>query len=228
MRLVANRKLRQRDHVAELRLLRVLRHRTTADCRRRCRGRSGGCCRASPRGTTARRVWPIFMPMRWRSASRPSSVIFGKARVRMVVSSTFAACCLSLAQDLAVDLAGRRLGQLGHELDDWRGYSCWLRRARTRSWISSTKRVVARAIGDDERLHHLAAQRVGHADRADLAHVGMLQDRVLDLDRAHRPAGRDDDVVGAAAVDRSSRPRRCGRDPWWRSSCRAATPSSRR
>ena len=29
--------------------------RTTADCRRRCRGRSGGCCRASPRSTTARR-----------------------------------------------------------------------------------------------------------------------------------------------------------------------------
>ena len=29
--------------------------RTTADCRRRCRARSGGYCRASPRSTTARR-----------------------------------------------------------------------------------------------------------------------------------------------------------------------------
>ena len=58
-----------------------------------------------------------------------------------------------------------------------------------------------RPVGHDERLHHLAAQRVGHADRRGLAHVGMLQQRVLDLDRAHRPAGGDDHVVGAAGVE---------------------------
>src|SRR5690606_21172351 len=42
--------------------------------------------------------------------------------------------------------------------------------------------------------------RVRHADRGGLPYVGMLEDGVLDLDRADRPAGRDDHVVGAAAV----------------------------
>ena len=81
----------------------------------------------------------------------------------------------------------------------WRGYSCWLSRWRTRSWISLAN-ASSPALGDDEGLDDLAAQRVGHADGGGFAHVGMLQHRVLDLDRAHRPAGRDDDVVGAAAV----------------------------
>src|SRR6478735_12445577 len=61
-------------------------------------------------------VWPIFTPMRWRRASRPSSVIFGK--LRSVVSADI--CAFPRSQDLAIDLAGRCLGQLGHEFDDAR------------------------------------------------------------------------------------------------------------
>ena len=60
--------------------------------------------------------------------------------------------------------------------------------------------VVTRAIGDDEGLHDLPAQWIRHADGGGFAHRRMLQDGILDLDRAHRPAGRDDDIVGAAAV----------------------------
>ena len=68
---------------------------------------------------------------------------------------------------------------------------------------------------------------VGHADGRRFAHLGMLQDRVLDLDGAHRPAGRDDDVVGAAAVIEVAllvgAPEILGGDP----AGRAATPSAR-
>src|SRR5205809_1872085 len=141
-------------------------------------------------------VWPILTPMRWRSASRPSSVILGKLR-----SIVLADICLFLCpKHLAVDLAGRRLGQLGYEFDEAR--ILVLAEALAHEVLDLlSERLVARAVGDDEGLHDLAAQRIGHADRADLAHVGMLQNGVLDLDRAHRPAGRDDDVVGAAAVE---------------------------
>ena len=81
-----------------------------------------------------------------------------------------------------------------------RGYSCWLSRWRTKSWISVAKASSPGAVGDDEGLDDLAAQLVGHADRAGLAHVGVLQHRVLDLDGAHGPAGGDDHVVGAAGM----------------------------
>src|SRR5207245_11162372 len=47
---------------------------------------------------------------------------------------------------------------------------------------------------------HLAAQRIGYADHRRLAHVGVPEQHVLDLDGAHRPTGRDDDVVGPSGV----------------------------
>src|ERR1041385_1008724 len=117
-------------------------------------------------------VWPILTPMRWRSASRPSSVILGELRSIVL---TFR------SQDLAVDLAGRRLGQLGHELDEARIFV--LAESLPHEVLDFLgEAFVAATIGDDECLDHLSAQLVGHADGPDFAHVGMLQLRVLDLD----------------------------------------------
>src|SRR3546814_7215074 len=61
-------------------------------------------------------------------------------------------------------------------------------------------RIVRGARGNDESLRDLAANRIGNTDHGGLLHVRMLEQRCLDLDRAHRPAGGDDHVVGAAAV----------------------------
>src|SRR5437868_14246203 len=122
-------------------------------------------------------VWPILTPMRWRSASSPSSVILGKLRSILLPRSKY----------LAVDLAGRRLGQLGDELDEAR--ILVLAEPLAHEVLDfAGEGVVALALGDDESLHDLAAQLVWHADRARLAHVGVLQDCVLDLDGAHGPA----------------------------------------
>src|SRR5207245_5740909 len=55
-------------------------------------------------------------------------------------------------------------------------------------------------LRNDEGLRDLAAQLVRRRDDRGLADVRVAQERVLDLDRAHRPARRDDHVVGAALV----------------------------
>ncbi|MDT4855268.1 hypothetical protein FQZ97_896130 [compost metagenome] len=52
----------------------------------------------------------------------------------------------------------------------------------------------------DKSLDHLSTHGVGHADGGRFQHVGMHQDHVFDLDRAHGPAGRDDHVVGPTTV----------------------------
>ena len=88
--------------------------------------------------------------------------------------------------------------------------------------------VAGRAVGDDERLDDLPAQCIGHADHGRFDDIGMLEHRVLDLDRAHRPAGGDDHVVGAAAVIEVAVLVDLGRDPWWSPSRRGATASARR
>src|SRR5438105_13220927 len=95
-------------------------------------------------------VWPILTPMRWRSASSPSSVILGKLRSILLPRSKY----------LAVDLAGRRLGQLGDELDEAR--ILVLAEALAHEVLDLLdEALVARAVGDHERLHDLATQRVG-------------------------------------------------------------------
>src|SRR5882672_11152096 len=106
---------------------------------------------------------------------------------------------LALAQHLAVHLAGWRLGQFGHEFDE-AGVLVLTEALPHEVLDLARKGLVARATGDNEGFHHLPPQGIRHADGRRLAHVGMLQDRVLDLDGAHRPTGRDDDVVGPAAV----------------------------
>ena len=88
-------------------------------------------------------------------------------------------------------------------------------RAWPRRSTSSSVSVAAGRL-DDERGHQLAPLLVGDADHGDLGDVGVLEDRVLDLDRRHVLAAGDDDVLLAVGdrdvVDRrrSSRRRRCG------------------
>src|SRR6059036_1620372 len=60
------------------------------------------------------RVSVILTPMRRRRSSRPCSVIFGKSDVSRGMRGLHGAR-LRLAKRLAIDLAGRRLGQRGHE-----------------------------------------------------------------------------------------------------------------
>src|SRR5215510_11724970 len=98
--------------------------------------------------------------MRWRSSSSPCSVIVGNVR-----SSVLTDMSLFLhSKRLAVDLAGRRLGQLGDELDLSR--ILVVAEALADEVLDlAPQGVVAQPVGDDEGLHHLPAQRIGHADR---------------------------------------------------------------
>ena len=77
---------RQRDDAADSASWPRSRDRTTAGCRRRCRARSGGCCRASPRGTTARACRRSATPMRRRSSS---SAVVGDLRKQPCIRTTF-------------------------------------------------------------------------------------------------------------------------------------------
>src|SRR6202171_4973442 len=156
--------------------------------------------------------------MRWRSSSRPCWVILGNSRsilcargfswvstlnllvrVGRGVGSGGQQGQLALAQHFAVNLARGRLGQLAHESDVPRIFV----RAQAGAYQVLDfldERVVATALGHTESLYSQPAQGVGNADRCSFLHLRVLQDRVLDLDRAHGPARGDDDVVGAPAV----------------------------
>src|SRR5690606_33838448 len=59
---------------------------------------------------------------------------------------------------------------------------------------------VARALGHDKGLHHLATQGIGHANGGRFEHGRMLEDGVFDLDGAYGPARGNDDVIGTAGV----------------------------
>src|SRR5438045_9562164 len=103
--------------------------------------------------------------MRWRSASSPCSVILGKLRSIVLVDMGLFLC----PKHLAIDLAGRRLGQLGYELDEARIFV--LAEALAHQVLDLLGELfVARAVGDDEGLDDLAAQRLRHADSARLVH----------------------------------------------------------
>src|SRR5215472_17064596 len=47
----------------------------------------------------------------------------------------------------------------------------------------------------------MATLRIRHADGRGLAHRRMTQQRVLNLHRAHRPAGGDDHVIGTPGME---------------------------
>ena len=111
------------------------------------------------------RVASIFTPMRLRRSSRPSSVIFGNLAVLDRHRARFMrlgrGVGFAVAQDLAIDLAGRRLGQLGdecdvprifvlaqplaHEVLDLRGERLVARRGRRRRRPSPPARAAHRA-----------------------------------------------------------------------------------
>src|SRR5215213_754351 len=135
-------------------------------------------------------VTPIFTPMRLRSSSSPFSVIFGKLRSTVLANDI---CFFPRAQNLAIDLTGRRLGQFGDELDLARIFVVAEPLAHEILDLLP-EGFVARPVGDDEGLHHLPTQRIGHADGGGLSHLAMLQDGILDLDGTHGPASGDDDV----------------------------------
>ena len=112
--------------------------------------------------------------MRWRSASRPSSVIFGK--LRSIVLSRHGPFPLHFlgAKNLAIDLAGRRLGQLGHELDEAR--ILVLAEALAHQILDLAREVaVAAAFATTKAFTTCPRSASGTPIAPDLAHVGMLQ-----------------------------------------------------
>src|SRR5262245_40066476 len=99
----------------------------------------------------------ILTPMRRRRSSSPWSVIFGNSRLsrgmRRLLGSD-----LGRAKRLAIDLAGRRLRQRGHECDVPRVLVLTQARAGELLQLAG-ERIIAGARAHDERLHHLAAER---------------------------------------------------------------------
>ena len=105
----------------------------------------------------------------------------------------------------APDLAARRLGQLGGELDDARvlvrrglGLDVVLQLARER--VGGRVAVAQH----DDGAHHGAALVVGGGDHRGLGHRGVLDERRLDLEGADPVAGGDDDVVVAALEEQEA------------------------
>src|SRR6185436_3783208 len=100
-------------------------------------------------------VTPIFLPMRWRRSSSPFSVIFGKLRSIVLADMSL----FPRSQHLAVDLAGRRLGQLGDAFDLAR--ILVLAETLAHQILDlADEALVAASPGAHEGLHDLAAQRV--------------------------------------------------------------------
>src|SRR6185503_2128454 len=106
---------------------------------------------------------------------------------------------LPIAERLPVDLAGGGLGQLPHDLDGAR--ILVPAQPILHELLQLAREVGPLARRDDAGLGNLSPQLVGHADHCRLAHVGVREERLLDLERAHGPAAGDDHVVGAAGVE---------------------------
>src|ERR1700743_1275689 len=140
--------------------------------------------------------------MRLRRSSRPASVIFGKRSVEVCVSIIlsvglfcFGGGLFAVPQYLAVDLAGRGFGQLRDELYASRKFV--LAQAFTGEVLELLDVLIApRSRRNHEGLYDLPADLVRHADHGGFLDVRVFEKGALDLDRAHRPAGGNDDVVG--------------------------------
>src|SRR5206468_8075518 len=98
----------------------------------------------------------ILTPIRRRRSSRPCSVIFGKSDRSRGMRGLHGAR-LRLAQRLAVDLAGRRLGQRRHE--------------------GHPTRVLVLAEPRARELLQLAGERIVAAARRSEEHTSELQSR---------------------------------------------------
>src|SRR5215470_6956770 len=95
----------------------------------------------------------ILTPIRRRRSASPRSVIFGKSAVSRGMRGLHGAS-LGFAKRLAIDLAGRRLGQRRHERDLTRVLVLAEPRARELLQLAG-EGVVAGAEAHDERLDHL-------------------------------------------------------------------------
>src|SRR5919109_803846 len=126
--------------------------------------------------------------MRWNAL-----IFMGPSRTRVYPNSPGA-----LAQGLPVDLAGRRLRQLVDQLDGAR--ILVLAEPRLHELLKLPCESRAHPGRHHASLRNLAAQGIGDADDGRLPHVGMREERLLDLERAHRPAGGDDHVVRASRM----------------------------
>ena len=96
-----------------------------------------------------------------------------------------------------MNLSGRRLGKFTHKGDLTRKF------VLTQSVAREVFQLIdiffaGRTVGNDERFCDLPAGCVRHPDDSRFPDVRMLEQCVLDLDRTHRPTGRDDHVVPAA------------------------------
>src|SRR5439155_27067516 len=99
----------------------------------------------------------IRTPIRRRRSSSACSVIFGKSGVSRGMRGLHGSG-LRFAKGLAIDLAGGRLGQRGHERDPARVLVLTEPRAREVLQLAR-ERVVADAPAHDEGLDHLGAER---------------------------------------------------------------------
>src|SRR5947207_10596023 len=149
-------------------------------------------------------------PIRWRSAASAWSVMPTNSRriASDMLLPSLCLCPLSLqekvrvraltTQGLTVDFAGRRPGQLRHKLDLPGVFM--LTELRLHEGLEVRSRVRSGRLGDDVGLDDLAAQGVRYPDHGCFHNRRMLQQCLLDLQGAHGPAGRNDDVVRAAFV----------------------------
>ena len=107
-----------------------------------------------------------------------------------------------IAERVALQLAGRGLGQRLDELDLARIFVG--RDRRLDMVLQRARRAPASGAWpggeDDEGLHLLAALLAGHADHRAFLHRRMGVERILHLGRGDIVAGRDDHVVGAGDV----------------------------
>src|SRR5262245_47501582 len=145
-----------------------------------------------PPSASRRRIlyWPIVAGS-WRAPSsgagsplvRVGSSISVRLHRRLLRTLLF-------HEDATEDLADRRLGKLGAELD--------LPRHLERGEVKLAERgdLVGGRLGpgleDDERLHRLAAIWIGHAGDRGFLHLRVEEEHLLDLARQHlQPRGDD-------------------------------------
>src|SRR5581483_10785154 len=62
------------------------------------------------------------------------------------------------------------------------------------------KLIARRAAADDERFGYLATCCIRYADDGCFPDILMLEQRILDLNRAHGPTGRDDHIVSPSGM----------------------------
>jgi hypothetical protein len=104
----------------------------------------------------------------------------------------------ALTQRFTVDLSRRRARQVVDELHAARVFVP--AEACLDEVLDLGREGGVAPIGHEVGAGNLAAHGIRDSDHRGFPDVRVREQRILDLDRAHRPAGRDDGVVGASAV----------------------------